>query len=156
MTISPPRSFLTRELHRFLMPPAPSWWISFPIPPQPRRDTGILPTCCYARWQADPADLQRFCGLNHTVPYLLLPHTLPPAPEEISAAQEFGQGQGTPAPLSVLPSAALLQVAADDDCKQSSDLTQIPAHGFYYTLRFNPLLPILFHSAAHLPISHFT
>lgn len=32
------------------------------------------------------------------VPYLLLPHTLPPAPEEISAAQEFGQGQGTPAP----------------------------------------------------------
>lgn len=100
MTTSPPRSFLTRELHRFLMLPALTWWISLPTPPQPRRDTGILPTCCYTQWQEEPADLQRFRELNHTG--ALSPtcrfHTLLLAPEEILATQEPGQGQGTPAP----------------------------------------------------------
>lgn len=35
MTISPARSFLARELHRFLMLHVLTWWISFQTPPQP-------------------------------------------------------------------------------------------------------------------------
>lgn len=158
MTISPPRSFLTRELHRFLMPPALTWWISLPTPPQTRRDTRILPICCYTQWQADPADLQRFCDLNHTrarSPTCCFHTRFPQHLRGSRQRRSLAKGRELLLPVSVLQSAALLQVAADDDCKQSSDLTQIPAHGFYYALRFNPFLPILFHSAAHLPISHF-
>lgn len=118
MRISPARSFLTRELHRFLMLHVLTWWISPPHPagvtlqrvhlPQWLRDWDEKQNRLLSHWTATHCDrwsvlTYRGCMSWTTQEPCLSSacrfHALfSAAPEKVSATQEFGKEQGTFAP----------------------------------------------------------